>query len=291
MRSHQSFPRLFHLLFLLVLVTLALHVAAGTNLIHLARDDCRDRSDWQEIARVNRLTEPYLTIHDTSLQVPLSLLIAEKLSATVASVHGPVDLLTNKDQTIPLNKGDILLPGQTVRTGPDGYTHLILPDNTYTQVEPDSQITLTYLFRLKDGKVKADFFLGQGTIIHWVREKLRANERFQTRTPIAVTGICDTEFRLRMTEKTANTVENLRVIDQGPGITREERQRIFDKFQRGNQTAKADGFGLGLHLVQQIIDRHHGNITVLDGDKGAVFQIILPKLDRAVDDAGAFPCA
>ncbi len=83
----------------------------------------------------------------------------------------------------------------------------------------------------------------------------------------------------------------LRVIDQGPGIAREERQRIFDKFQRGNQTAKADGFGLGLHLVQQIIDRHHGSVTVLAADEGAVFQIILPKLDRAVDDVGAFPCA
>ena len=307
MPSHRSFPRLFHLLFLLILVTLVLpcpaaelekedtmiplHVAAGTNLIHLARDYCRDRSDWHEIARINRLTEPYLIIHDTSLQVPLSLLIVEKLSATVASVHGPVDLLTSKDQTIPLNKGDVLLPGQTVRTGPDGYTHLILPDNTYTRVEPDSQITLTYLFRLKDGNVKADFFLGRGTIIHWVREKLRANESFQTRTPIAVTGIRGTEFRLKMAEKTANTVETLRVIDQGPGIAREERQRIFDKFQRGNQTAKADGFGLGLHLVKQIVDRHHGNIAVLDGDEGAVFQIILPKLDQTVGETGAFPCA
>jgi signal transduction histidine kinase len=83
----------------------------------------------------------------------------------------------------------------------------------------------------------------------------------------------------------------LRVIDRGPGIVREERQRIFDKFQRGNQTAKADGFGLGLHLVQQIVDRHHGSIAVLDGDEGAVFQIILPKLDQAVGETGTFPCA
>ncbi len=88
MPSHRSFPRLFPLLCLLILVTLVLpcpaaelekedtmiplHVAAGTNLIHLARDYCRDRNDWHEIARINRLTEPYLIIHDTSLQVPLS---------------------------------------------------------------------------------------------------------------------------------------------------------------------------------------------------------------------------
>ena len=184
-----------------------LHVAAGTNLIHLARNYCRDRSDWQEIARINQLTEPYLIIRDSSIQVPLSLLIVEKLSVTVASVHGRVDLLTGKEQAVPLTKGDILMPGQTVRTGSEGYTHLILPNNTYTRIEPDSELTLNYLFRLRDGNIKADFFLGRGTVIHWMREKMRANDSFQNRTPIAVTGIRGTEFRLKMAEAKANTVE------------------------------------------------------------------------------------
>lgn len=226
MPRHRTFCRFFHFALLLVLAGFALpsratepdkedrliplHVAAGTNLIHLARNYCRDRSDWREIARINQLTEPYLIIRDTSIQVPLSLLIVEKLSVTVASVHGRVDLLTGKEQTAPLTKGDILMPGQTVRTGPEGYTHLILPDNTYTRIEPDSQLTLNYLFRLRDGNIKADFFLGRGTVIHWVREKMRANDSFQNRTPIAVTGIRGTEFRLKMADAKANTVETLR---------------------------------------------------------------------------------
>jgi len=203
-----------------------LHVAAGTNLIHLARDYCRNRDDWKIIARINNLTDPYLIIEDTSLQVPLSLLLVDKLSATVASTHGAVSRVIDDhdghdgQQTAPLNQGDTLAPGQTVVTGPDGYTHLLLPDRTYTRIEPDSQLTLNYLFRLKDGNVKADFFLGRGKVIHWVQDKLRANESFQTRTPIAITGIRGTEFRLKMTETTANTVETLRGRVEVSGLGR-----------------------------------------------------------------------
>ncbi|MGE4561268.1 MAG: FecR domain-containing protein, partial [Desulfobulbus sp.] len=182
---------------------------AGTNLIHIARDFCHDRNDWHEIARINHLGAPYLIIRDTFLQVPRSLLVLDKLSATVASVHGQVGRLEG-EQAVPLNTGDLLLPGQTVVTGSDGYTHLLLPDHTYTRIEPDSQLTINYLFRLKDGNVKADFSLTRGRVIHWIRDKLKANETFQNRTPIALTGVRGTEFRLKTIGETANNVETLR---------------------------------------------------------------------------------
>ncbi|MGD9947486.1 MAG: FecR domain-containing protein [Desulfobulbus sp.] len=191
------------------IILIPLHVKAGTNLTHLARDFCRDRNDWHEIARINHINDPYLILKDTFLQVPKSLLVLEKLSATVASVHGQVGRLEG-EQPVPLHKGDVLLPGQTVVTGSDGYTHLILPDHTYSRIEPDSQLTLNYLFRLKDGNVKADFSLTHGRVIHWVRDKLKANETFQTRTPIALTGIRGTEFRLKTIGDAANNVETLR---------------------------------------------------------------------------------
>jgi len=69
----------------------------------------------------------------------------------------------------------------------------------------------------------------------------------------------------------------LRVTDQGPGIPAHERRQIFAKFQRGGRTGQTEGFGLGLHLAQQIVERHHGEIAALESDHGAVLQIILPK--------------
>jgi hypothetical protein len=191
-------------------VLIPIHVSAGTNLIHLARDYCRDRGDWRRIAAINKLSEPYLIIRNTTLQVPLSLLVVEPLTARVAAVNGPVSLHTADGRTSPLHQDDTVAAGQTVVTGTDGYTHLILPDNTYTRVEPEARFTIAYLFRLADGTIKADFTLDRGGLVHWVRQKLRANDTFQTRTPIAVTGIRGTEYRLKSEGSEANTVETLR---------------------------------------------------------------------------------
>lgn len=200
-----------------------IQVPAGTNLIHLTRDFCRDPSSWREIARINKLANPDLILHQTTLQIPLSFLFADQLSASVATVSGPVALLTGADQSEPLKKNDTLLPGQTLITGPDGYTHLILPDNTYTRIEPESRFTINYLIRLADGSIKADFTLNRGDLVHWMQKKLGPNDSFRTRTPIAITGIRGTEYRLKTTAAHANTVETLRgvveVASSGRSIT------------------------------------------------------------------------
>ncbi len=69
----------------------------------------------------------------------------------------------------------------------------------------------------------------------------------------------------------------LLVADQGPGIPEEERDAVFEKFQRGSITKDQEGFGLGLHLVRQIITGHRGEIEAIDSAVGATFRVILPK--------------
>lgn len=81
--------------------------------------------------------------------------------------------------------------------------------------------------------------------------------------------------RLSLREEAERFV--LAVADQGPGIAEEERQRIFGKFQRGSRTEKDEGFGLGLHLVHQIVEGHGGTIQALAVPVGACFEIVLPK--------------
>lgn len=65
----------------------------------------------------------------------------------------------------------------------------------------------------------------------------------------------------------------LEVSDNGPGLSAEERAKIFTPFY----TTKADGTGIGLALVQKIMLAHGGSIVV-DRCKegGTVFRIMLP---------------
>lgn len=63
--------------------------------------------------------------------------------------------------------------------------------------------------------------------------------------------------------KNGATVE-IRVVDRGPGIPKEERERIFDPFFRGRRAIddQIHGTGLGLNLVKEIVEAHGGSIEV-----------------------------
>lgn len=66
------------------------------------------------------------------------------------------------------------------------------------------------------------------------------------------------------------------VLDQGIGIAPEDSQKIFMKYYRANnsETALRSGHGLGLYLAKQIIELHHGSISVnSDLGKGTEFII------------------
>ncbi|AAU92065.1 sensor histidine kinase [Methylococcus capsulatus str. Bath] len=59
----------------------------------------------------------------------------------------------------------------------------------------------------------------------------------------------------------------LAVCDDGPGISVEERHRVFDRFYRGRDQAEP-GSGLGLAIVRRIADRHAADIRLSTGRHG-----------------------
>lgn len=52
------------------------------------------------------------------------------------------------------------------------------------------------------------------------------------------------------------------VEDDGPGIPEAERQRVFDRFYRGESGSAAPGSGLGLAIVQAIAQRHGASVRL-----------------------------
>ncbi len=187
-----------------------LHVQRGTNLIRIARQYCTKPSDWKAIAGINRLSSPYIIYADSTLLVPLSILRTKKVSARVISIKGAPLLVTGHNKTLQLHKGDTVLPGQTVITRDDEYVHLIYPDNKHSRIGPESKMLLVYLMRLADNNLQAEFFLDRGKITNFIEKKLQPNEHFRTRTPMAITGIRGTEFRLKVEDAETSIVETLK---------------------------------------------------------------------------------
>jgi signal transduction histidine kinase len=65
--------------------------------------------------------------------------------------------------------------------------------------------------------------------------------------------------------------------DEGPGIPEAEREKVFEPFYRVKPSAQ--GAGLGLNLVDSIIRRHHGRVSIADSPAGGAFFVIsLPVL-------------
>ena len=69
------------------------------------------------------------------------------------------------------------------------------------------------------------------------------------------------------------------VEDNGGGVSTEELPKLFQRFYRAEHQNK-NGAGIGLAIVKEIIQRHHGVITAENGQEGLKMSISMPMLDR-----------
>ncbi len=82
---------------------------------------------------------------------------------------------------------------------------------------------------------------------------------------------------------TKNDMLEIAVADTGPGLSETQRTNLFVP----GFTTKAEGSGLGLTIVERIVNDHRGTIMADDGGgPGAAFRIRLP-LTTTPDDAKA----
>lgn len=77
--------------------------------------------------------------------------------------------------------------------------------------------------------------------------------------------------------------------DQGPGVSADKREVVFERFERVAPNAGAlGGLGLGLFITRQIIDAHGGSIHLAEGAlAGARFEIELPLEAESMAEAPA----
>ena len=68
------------------------------------------------------------------------------------------------------------------------------------------------------------------------------------------------------------------VADDGPGIDPDLREAVFERFRRGDPArGHESGTGLGLSIVRSVAERHEGRVRIVDADRGARFEVRLPR--------------
>jgi signal transduction histidine kinase len=132
----------------------------------------------------------------------------------------------------------------------DGMDDEALPISTQTEVESRAL------------PVRIDAMLLKRCLDNLVRNAAQALRNEGTADPRIVIGA--------RAEKDRAVLE---VRDNGPGIAKEVRERVFDPYY----TTKSDGTGLGLAIVKKIVLEHEGEIVCTEAaEGGAAFSIWLP---------------
>ncbi len=97
---------------------------------------------------------------------------------------------------------------------------------------------------------------------------------------LAENAVTHAESHVSVTVTPDGADVRIAVEDDGPGISPEDRERIFERFVRldSSRERKTGGIGIGLALVKAIVDRHRGAIRVGDSAAlgGARFEVTLP---------------
>jgi signal transduction histidine kinase len=78
--------------------------------------------------------------------------------------------------------------------------------------------------------------------------------------------------------KETNNKAILQVLDEGPGISDDEKKQVFEKFYRSGdeKVRNTKGTGLGLYLCKKIVQEHKGHISITDHEpKGSIFTVTL----------------
>jgi two-component system sensor histidine kinase MprB len=67
---------------------------------------------------------------------------------------------------------------------------------------------------------------------------------------------------------------SLTVEDDGPGIAESDREHVFERFYRADESRSMPGSGLGLSIVRQVTERHSGTVRVDEADSGGTRMVM-----------------
>lgn len=132
--------------------------------------------------------------------------------------------------------------------------------------------------------------LSLGVTVHVAQTEPIFIEADRRRLAQAVRNVIDNASRhaagnVWVETREADDCVDIVVVDDGPGIPNADREKIFDRFVRLDDARSRDqgGTGLGLSVVQTIVEAHGGSVAVIDHPKhtGAAIRIRLPV--RSVD--------
>ena len=150
---------------------------------------------------------------------------------------------------------------------------LILNKEEFDLVELVKDLLKDLKNQIRDKKISLILKCNEDSIL-LVADKLRINQVFLNLINNAINNVKEGEIIVSLERQDNNNTLLIRIIDNGPGIPSDIKDKLFMKFVTGSKS----GIGLGLYICKNIIEKHGGKIWAdnNNNNKGANFNFTLP---------------
>jgi hypothetical protein len=180
-------------------------VRRGDTLFDLGRAYLRKTNDYRHVQRANQISRPRVMPVGKTLTIDADLLKTVPIDARLSAFSGKVEIETD-GQRAPAHAGMTLKEGQRVITGPGAFatfeledaSRVTLPSNTAMRVVRLRSVVLT-------NAPQRVFKLDEGRSAIQATPNPNPNARFEVRTPVSISAVRGTEFRVATADGRART--------------------------------------------------------------------------------------
>lgn len=171
-------------------------VRRGDTLYALASSYMLHVGDYAVVQRRNHIANPRRLPIGAKLDIPVILLRTTPAEARVASYRGEASAVV-KGATVALSRGMLLPEGAVVATGPNSSVRLALTDGSQVSLPSQSRIRIDVLRHTPlTGSIERTFTLEAGRSEATVTPMTKPRDGFTIRTPLSVTAVRGTVFRV-----------------------------------------------------------------------------------------------
>lgn len=256
-------------------------------LVLIGRDLSRSMYYRRQLEKAKQYAEDLLHVRER-----LMLTISHDIRAPLSSIIGYIELLrhfgmsereqyylknmTGSAEHILALVNDLLdfhrLESKQMEIHPVPFRVPALFKEIYDSFKPIAENKgLEFDFVLEDGAKEKVQYLGDTIRLRQIAGNLLSNAiKFTSEGRVAL--------MVEVIGRTASAgVLRFRVVDAGPGIPEEEREKIFGEFARLSSAEKEEGFGLGLSITRKLIELMQGTLELesVEG-KGSTFTVSFP---------------
>jgi len=170
----------------------------GDSLWKIAEKYTKSVNNWGELLRINSIDQASdrTILPGTRILIPVSMLKLQPAPALVTAVTGAAYLVRADGEQAELTVGTELFSGDRVVTGDQQSLRLQFADKSELQVLANSEVVLDKLSQFQQtGMVDTRIRLNTGGVNTWVIKQKPGN-RYEIKTPAAITAVRGTTFRL-----------------------------------------------------------------------------------------------